>query len=107
MATLEQSITAWLEEHCVDVTSVTAGYVETTITGAVTAQYQVGIESGITEDLDAVAVALLPDVANCFDLDPDSTYSFLLTQSGEGSVEYHFSGTSTKGGSLDQVDKVA
>lgn len=106
MVQLESKIQEWLEAHCINVTSVAVSYSEDTVTGTTTARWVVGVESDITEDLDAVAAPLLSGVANDPDLDLDTTYILELTQSGEGTVEYNFSSTSTISGALDWLEKV-
>lgn len=108
MATLEEAMVQWLIENCLNVTTATGSYTEDTVTGTVTAQYQVEIESGISEDLDVVGPALLSGTANHPDLNPDNVYILTLSQMGGGDVEYNFSSTSTISGTeLDLLQKVS
>jgi len=98
---LEDRISEWLFDHCINVTSVSGSYSETTITGATTAKYQVNIQSGITEDLDELGPLLLSGTVNDPDLDPDTTYILAVSQGLGDDVEYEFSSTGTVSGTLD------
>jgi hypothetical protein len=104
--TLEAVMSQWLFDHCINVTTATGSYSEDTVTGTTTAHYQIEIESGITEDLDAVIPPMLSGTVNHPDLDPDLTYILTASQAGGEDVEYNFSPVSTTSSGLDWLVKI-
>ncbi len=104
---LEASISQWLTAHCPNVTSVSGSYSESTITGSVTAKYQIDVQSGVDEDLDTLLPLMLSGIEDYSDLDLDTTYILAVTQPLGDDVEYNFSTAATTSGVLDQLDKVA